>query len=345
MQVETPLFIGSGEEAGKKEIVIDGRNDRFLIIDPVKLFRAAKERGLQDQLENYYLRSQDDLGKWLRDNGFSTEEREHLISYSIKKGERSFSWESQTKGKKPKPVNLHLFIKDSFHQPYIPGSSIKGAIRTSILGALVLKDLEGKRQVERFNSADRLEKFFFEKNLYERQNKNENIKIFRGLKISDSRPVSNEQLIGLKQVSFKHLKAKGKPYAELPIYREYLLPGTQFEFQLSIDERFFRYSFEEIMSMIQLNNRFIEKKLRTNFIEEPIILKDYLKIGGGAGFISKTVAHQLYGTNYRLIRSRLSGKERGKSTFFPSQLRGVRYEGKVLEAGIASLHKQVLIEG
>lgn len=67
-------------------------------------------------------------------------------------------------------------------RPYIPGSSIKGAIRTGVLNHLAKIKTSGERQ--RFNSARELEQFLLE---YSRVNEDP----FRFLKISDFMPTEN----------------------------------------------------------------------------------------------------------------------------------------------------------
>ena len=160
--------------------------------------------------------------------------------------------------------SIWRFVKDAYGCPYVPGSSIKGMLRTAILISLIARDREAYAR------------------LYDRQRVPENLKrtdvgiqrkafwvgqldsdgdsavndVLRYLSVSDSDPLSvGDLVLAMKYDKFsqkddgRHKKKLGKisdeeayyQGNELPIYRECLRPGTTIRTTLTVDERIGQY--------------------------------------------------------------------------------------------------------
>jgi len=152
-------------------------------------------------------------------------------------------------------VDVFEFIKDTYGYPYVPGSSVKGMLRTAILASAIINDrseYEGlyhgykRLDIKRRNTAtDSIEKKLFERIP---NNSKEPIDIMRYISVSDSKPLAIEALAFVTKYDKFSLKDDGSHKIrgdsegnQLNIYRECLKPGTVVELTLSIDDRINEY--------------------------------------------------------------------------------------------------------
>lgn len=121
-------------------------------------------------------------------------------------------------------------LKDAFDRPYLPGSSLKGALRTAL--AWVVWGQRGLRPDRR-----KLKSYYkFAAQTYERElfGRDPNHDLFRALQVSDSAPVGADRLmIANTQV----LHRSGKPAS--PVEVEALQPDTAFALTIKIDAALF----------------------------------------------------------------------------------------------------------
>lgn len=129
VEVLTPLHIGSGSALTPFDYVYDERAQLLRVIDLDKLL--AQPRVNPDDLARYYERRGFQVGQYLRDRGIPPEsvERYHLIC-------------ARDPGNGP----VRAFIKTIWGKPYLPGSSLKGALRTAVLWRIVHEDKEAFTQ-------------------------------------------------------------------------------------------------------------------------------------------------------------------------------------------------------
>ena len=140
-------------------------------------------------------------------------------------------------GKKSREI--HTFIKDAYGCPYVPGSSVKGMLRTILLAGKILKNPErfqnnkvqfqkklrskdgGKRDKYLSQEIKDLETAAFHK-LSRREDEIDDAvnDIFSAIRISDSKPLSTEDLILCQKVD---LSLNGGEH-DLPMVRECLRP-------------------------------------------------------------------------------------------------------------------------
>lgn len=169
----TPVHIGSGTELQPNfEYLYFKDQSKIAVIDPEKVFSIVGDNNLHF---------------WIN----KVEKRESLLSFLIKlksdlKIEDISSIEIKSRGTLDKPIKTLLRSK-ALGVPLVPGSSIKGAIRTAIFAHLVLgnhrlvKDHEKLGKQNRRGvfvwSDEKLEKIFF--------GDNPNVDIFRILRIFD----------------------------------------------------------------------------------------------------------------------------------------------------------------
>ena len=198
------------------------------------------------------------------------------------------------------------FMRDPFGTPYIPGSSLKGAIRTILMNTnpdwnnKKVVDTRGKRPKENKNMISWGAKKGKEFN-----------DLFNAIRVSDSKPFSNESLILVQKWDCSAKLLKVKP---LPLYREAIAPLTKVEFTITTTTA-------EAATLIEkLEDRalefykgyknfflkdFPEDKLQDN-IDYPIYL------GAGSGAWTKTIFKQANGIIQDRHKKPVQTKMKGK---------------------------------
>lgn len=132
ISVESPVHIGSGEELDSMDFVV--QDGRVSIIDVGKVLSELENTGesplvLHDEIERFGRNF--DFGKFLYRKGIGVE---RVSKYTL-----------PCEGT---PNRIEAFMKNAFGIPLIPGSSIKGAIRTALTWYF-LKNGNMKGEVER----------------------------------------------------------------------------------------------------------------------------------------------------------------------------------------------------
>ncbi|MCD7854567.1 MAG: type III-A CRISPR-associated RAMP protein Csm5 [Clostridiales bacterium] len=315
-----PVFIGSGQEINKKEYIFD--RNLIYVIDPHKLMETVTNRNLTAS----YLRFMQDSGKpsqnrsrgygyehqrpvtlknWLYDAGIRDYEK---VSAYVLKGVENLDDRRSLKA-------IQMFIKDAYNKPYIPGSSLKGLLRNIILWNEVGKqsNSDDVKEIRRNagnaakNSyrANELKKNLarasdnMEKEFFNREIDKASVSIMRGLIISDSKPLSLDDLVICEKIDYSPDGTKKKPN----IVRECIRPGTVVEFDMTIDEGIFssvkggeKYIAEALRKMISRYSKDYYNLITKYFLKgkyEP----DTVFFGGGAGYFSKTVSYNLFDRN------------------------------------------------
>ena len=137
------------------------------------------------------------------------------------------------------------FLRDPSGLPYLPGSTIKGALRTGMLaeelrsnGALrrVLAHAAGQSRSSSRNAAREVERGAFARARYSRHaGTTQQLDLWRFVLVGDSPPI-RAQDVAVLAVQVWNLRRDGSPYIKLSVYAECLLPGVEVRFPLRLDE-------------------------------------------------------------------------------------------------------------
>jgi CRISPR-associated protein Csm5 len=116
ISIESPVHIGSGEKLGSMDLVV--QNGRVFLIDLNKVLSELNNKGenplvLYDEIEQ--------SGRHFSFKNFFDKRKIDVETVS----RTSFSCRGE-------PNNVSTFIKNAFGVPLLPGSSLKGAIRTAL---------------------------------------------------------------------------------------------------------------------------------------------------------------------------------------------------------------------
>ena len=158
-----PVFIGSGKEFDKKEYILVAGNEVW-IMDINKLYPYLRRKGLSRQFEEYILYDRRiPLKQWLQKNRIYVNEIKNCVKYSVQYGKLSVE-----RGKR---LQIQEFVKDAYGKPYVPGSSLKGMIRTILLASDIVENqrkysLEKQKLKHNSNNYDRRNRYLL-KNIKE----------------------------------------------------------------------------------------------------------------------------------------------------------------------------------
>ncbi len=121
LEALTPLHVGSGEtlRSGFDFFVDSGR---VHLVNTTRLFRKVQKMGPQKIEEFTTAIEEEKAQNWLKQHGISVKEIA-ISSYPNPNGKKTL-----------REIRAH--IKDGYGVPYLPGSSIKGALRTAIIRKL-----------------------------------------------------------------------------------------------------------------------------------------------------------------------------------------------------------------
>lgn len=251
-----PVHIGTGRKLGKFDYF--SHNGGIAVLDAPKFVGALSA----EQVEKYCLalsqtNSETGLQTLLDEDPSFRHAATKAIAYKVdvrlaKSRRGTYQY-----------LDVAECVKDAQGHPYVPGSSIKGMLRTALLVSMVSSDLSTYR--ERVDeravlSGDKkagapLERFAFWREHPDCDDESVVNDIMRYISVSDSEPLSVSDLVFAKKYdkfcrsdNGRHKKAMGKisdaAYYEgnvLNIYRESLNPGTRIVASLDVDERIDAY--------------------------------------------------------------------------------------------------------
>lgn len=302
LAVRSPLFIGDGRMYTKAEYLYDPRNGRASLLDEQKFFTFLTERGLIDRYIQFMLSDQSALRDFLtKDCGIPHTELKALTRYTIEAGDAVDSNRTNP------PKNLYTFQRDAHGKAYIPGSSLKGALRTVWLLQAVRADQSTGHSLASGDDAAFPEEQYVNQ-LHLRLQEDGSIasdavnSLFRGVQVSDSTPIPNERmaLCGkfdvLPNGSFTKGSKKG-----LPLFRECAIPGAAVRFKLTLDQSVLkgRITKESLMDAIQRFDDYYEQTYSAHFTAPSgavnLPQQPHLILGGGSGFFDKSLAYPYLG--------------------------------------------------
>lgn len=308
LTVKGPVHIGDGKTLTKVDYFF--YKDRIYFPNLHKMFLYIKQMHLIDDYESFMYSANNNLTYWLNDKRIISAVAEKCTDYSISLVGSSAS----------KLRNLSTFVKDPYGNPYIPGSSLKGLIRTLLLAKEIVDNPDNYAEIERDirrgirnpranrnnmlnRESSTLEEIAFHKLNCSDKRKNAVNDVFKGLIVSDSQPLSTNDLIVTEKIDY-NVVGNEKP---LPLYRESLVPNTQVKFNVTIDTSIFNYTIDDILQAVKLFAEDYYTYFSSNFrgIKKPS--SNTVWLGGGAGYVSKTIMYNLLGDDaYNIVSSVLN---------------------------------------
>lgn len=260
LDIITPVNIASNEKLNTTDYIYDSKNQVAYFLNPLlwhKFIYTKKLFPAYMDFINDKTKPRKILYKWLIEQGYNIEDIKEVVKYKL------IAHENIDKISKDSLNDIILQTKLIDGSAYIPGSTLKGLIRTAILYDLLQKNphlkqrlwqsleraINGNKSYDEIkrveNNLNRLLTAEIEgtgKREYTKYDK-KSIKIeyynfMQGIKLSDAMAkTEHNNLVLLKKID---LAVKDSYIKEnsLSVYRECIEPKTRFYFDMQIEKRF-----------------------------------------------------------------------------------------------------------
>lgn len=262
VEILTPVNIACNEVLKANEYLYDAKTSTVYFLNQMMWHKFIYTHNLFDEYERYIKSSSEkSLYEWLQSFGYKIND----VKLAIKS--KTFAHVNVLKSKKTlNDIVLQSKLIDG--TPFIPGSSIKGVIRTAILYDLLNKNREIKKrywneikslrssmksaQIKKYlinginkdinKKATNLEVALLHKlNLVNKKNKpieqsNAVCSVMRGISVGDSEHINQAVPMEVLQKIDLGLNKDVDAGKEMPVFRECILPKSRFNFQLKIDK-------------------------------------------------------------------------------------------------------------
>lgn len=369
---QSPLFVGSGKILSKKEYLFSPQEqqNRVKLLDETKFFRLLVQKGLLDKYESFAMGNKDDLWHFLVNTCRLTGtelEGSGAVRYELTVAQNVLGPYAMKE--------LHTFQRDAQGRAYIPGSSLKGALRTAWIVHEMRSEPSGNkagRSAAAFETANdsaarKLEIQYTNRLIKTLRKRNDMLdSIFRGIQVADSSSIANEQMVltGRTLLSPKSASPQGDP-KELGMCQECVKPGTPIRFRVTLDQTILRrhthaLTQESLLEAIRDFDAFYAAVFEKRFpdastLRDMAVLpqQPHLFLGGGPGFFSKTLVYpyleerpgEALQWTQRYMQRKYYNKWTASSKhdsdcrlgISPHRMKAVRYEGKLYPAGYCTV--------
>ena len=332
----SPVHIGSGDKLTAVEYIFDEKARQVYFLDQARWLQFLYRKRLTDEFLRHIRRTAEQLKSkdpfcgqllwdWLTQKGIRPDEIRNLA------GTIGHVHTNNPLIDRRSVNDIARNVTDAFGSVYIPGSSIKGALRTGLLSSIILKNKEkyttSWKEIEStiFNARGRSDL----KCLGKVQSKLEGLvfqrlglqdehgracggsvnDVLRGLIVSDAacvEPVCNTVIV--QKLDGSLAKTEGMNPCRLPLFRECIPAGTRLRFSVTADLEMLKVigigSIDDIFSVtreyVMRNLKFQEHAFTRAFGRQFFAAQAFneakqadLFLGGGTGFQYKTVIYDL----------------------------------------------------
>lgn len=302
-----PVFIGAGEQRTPKEYIQSATAVYFPEME--RLYTDIAAQGKVKSFEGFVMNTGGNqaasrLSDWLERNAITPSPARHG-GYAVKIGAIEPGRERRDRRgqitREARPLNeIHTFIKDAYGNPYVPGSSIKGLLRSLYLQSQLHRRtpplrVAGTNKREQGQFGDREERRLLRKSARPgTENRPEDAvnDLFQAIRVADTPPLSTRDLVICQKMD---MNIDGE-VGGLPLFRECLSPGTKIAARVTVDTsplaRGGWPAGEEFLTALAARADFVNNARYADYAAKywddqprqgPIVY-----LGGGAGYRSKT---------------------------------------------------------
>ena len=370
LEVLTPLHIGGADyksKLDKKEYVFDKDKGTLTLIDSEKFISFLIKKNLFDDYI-FYIQKNLSSKKYEQDKNIKL--IDFLKSRDIYKNIEEFRKKTLTKidAEIEEMNDIKLMLRNLQGKPYIPGTSIKGALVNFLLVNYIInnrdkfkneknKILEIAQKANNDNDIKKAKNNIkrivndIEKYIIYGDNKElEKSKRF-GISVSDTYNYSNIRTYFYRDIDEKRDTSKKEKEQPIPIYREYIMANSIFDFDITLDIDLIKKSKLKIKTISDLtealentSNYLINKILK----DENSSQIENLILGANTGFLQKTIIYSLFEKKEERLEvvKKLLHLKKGdkikdhlKDKFSPRVLNRIKISGKNKLAGLVRIEK------
>lgn len=303
LTTRSPLFVGNGSDVLKNSYLFIPSTKTVCFFDMERFFEMLVEENKVDEYEKYIMRGENNFANFLRNVcKLPYKKEKSLYSYSVHAAEGVSDADSK------KSIRTFMrrkeFADDGSvkYAAYIPGSSLKGALRTAVLLRMMKEEKRGqwnngKRMTDL--EGEYLNTLHLKKDKKKQDWANDAVNsLFRGISVSDSQSISDNCMILCGKTD---AMPTGETHSINNLVRECVKPGTEIHFTLTLDTSVLKdvITVDYLRQCIQVYSSFYKKNYVDSF-DTPKNTCDMrydsiLVLGGGSGFFAKTLAYPYLG--------------------------------------------------
>ncbi|MBQ8749180.1 MAG: type III-A CRISPR-associated RAMP protein Csm5 [Clostridia bacterium] len=218
LEVLSNIHIGNGTKIAKYEYVYDDKQKLYKILDTKKLFDYLVDINKAEDYISF-------VGGLANNRSNADSNLLFFFTKNVKNYKYILDdymiYQADNYSNDERLEDIECFIKDKLtNKPYIPGSSLKGALRNAILYSL----LELAKKLNELKNVDYLKNEIIARTLKQ---------IMKGISVADSNLIDNASLCVSK---IQYLKLNKDQIKSLNQKYEMLKAGTKTKFVMTIDE-------------------------------------------------------------------------------------------------------------
>lgn len=302
-----PVHIGSGGKYSAKEFIFERGSDgnSYYFPDMGQLYSYLVKRQLDEAFERFLI---DPHNRSKRLIDFLADKKLTVQDWGgYRLPATGFEHDTATAGKLN---DISIFVRDGLGRPYIPGSSLKGAIRTILMNT----HWKNKDFVSGFSGKEKENKTVIPWGAKKGKAFDD---VFNSIRVSDSSLLKNEDLILVQKWDYSIDKQSAKP---LPVFREAIAPLKKIEFEITTTSP---EAYELISGLTNFSQEwyrlytsfYLKDRTRKGNLVPDRYQQDNLQypiyLGAGAGVWTKTVMKQANGIvqkRYSRLKTKMVGK-------------------------------------
>lgn len=347
LTAQAPVFIGDGKTILKRFYLFNKRTHKVSILDEPKFFALLIQKNLVDSYERFMLNQGGSLFDFLtRDCHLSETDWKPAVRYTFDAGAALDAHHALT--------DIQAFIRDTSGRVYVPGSSVKGALRTILLHQMIRETGPKSTDLkpdERQRVVIPEEAYLHGLKLNRKKQDDMVNSILRGIQVSDSMPVSDENMV----LADKWDCQTNGTLKKVPVCRESIQPGTKIHLKLTLDQSVLkgRITRESIFRAIESFDAYYDATYSSRFSQPRsaavTTIKQCLFLGGGAGFFSKSLIYPYLGEKRGLQETakimqecfRQHNHDRDVALgISPHTLKFTKYQGEFCPMGLCKVELQ-----
>lgn len=303
LTTKAPVFVGSGVVYGKMDYIFDAVRKTVSFIDQTRFFQLLIDRDLIDKYESFILNKRSTENKRPTENEHPTDTIQYFLKNICKLDAKTINSlivnrvsAADALDENHSLQKIQAFIRRADGRAYIPGSSLKGCLRTVLLTNMLLRD---SNKAEPINIKQLESKYLHTLQITNKQSDMVN-SIMRGISISDSEPIDEKNMILASKIDSFPDGFKNR----INVVRQCVAPETKITFRLTLDQNILSGAniLTELREAIRAFDAFYIQEYNSYFAIkkefEDLFRDDFIVLGGGSGFFAKNLIYPLYAPNH-----------------------------------------------